>query len=68
MFQGGRLGGFVKMELHLPIVIEKGGEIDNEVPNEWKVRERFDEDRFFQQTFDLSSAGQDHAAVDSHGA
>lgn len=46
MFQGGRVGFFVKMEFHFSVVLEKRGEVDRQVSNNREVGKRFDENGF----------------------
>ena len=59
ILQGGWDGFSVKMECHFPIMVEKRGQVDDEVSNDREVGEGFDENGFPQKTFDWGSAGQD---------
>jgi hypothetical protein len=58
----------LEVRFDFPIVIKKNGQVDDEVSNHWKKREGFNQDRFFQEVFDMGSAGQDIFAIDAHGA
>jgi hypothetical protein len=59
ILQRGWNGFSVKMECNFPIMVEKRGQVDDEVSNDREVGEGFDENGFSQETFDRGSAGQD---------
>src|SRR4030043_595496 len=48
-------------------MIKKNGQIHDKVSNHWKKREGFNQNRVFQEVFDMGWASQDIFAIDSHG-
>jgi hypothetical protein len=57
----------LEVRFHFPIMIKKSGQIDDKVSNQRERGEGFNQGRFFQEVFDMGSAGQDIFAIDSHG-
>ncbi len=58
----------MEIGFHFPVVVKKGGQIDEEVSNHREKGKGFNQGRFFQQVFDMGSAGQDIFSIDSHPA
>ena len=57
----------MKIRFYFPVESEKRRHINNEVPEDRKVGEGFDESRFVQEVFDMGPAGQDDLTIDLHG-
>jgi hypothetical protein len=57
----------MEVRFNFAIVIKKSGQIDDKVSSHGKKGEGFNQGRFFQEVFDMGSAGQDIFAIDSHG-